>query len=377
MAFRQNLETLAAFEPNGFPFVSLYLNTQPDQHGRDDFDRFVRKEFRNRAKTYAEGSPERESFERDASRIIIYLRDKLAPSANGLAVFACAGADNYFVALQLDAPIEKHSLHVSERPHIYPLARLIDQYPRYVALVADTTKARLFVFGLGKTKRREELNNLHTKQTLAEERPQLRYRQRLHNYRLQYVKDVAHMLERAVRAEKAQHIVLAGDDVFIPLFLEQVPHYLEDKLIDVLRLDIRTPEHEVLTATMESIRENQVQTDAEKVGDLLNKYREGGLAVAGLDDTLDALLQGQVAELILGASLKEIRVDRKSLKEIPWIAATPGTLAEHVVEPRSAAVIADKLVARALSTGSGVTFIKDPILLGDIGGVGAFLRYRN
>ena len=39
------LDELAAFEPNGFPFVSLYLNMQPDQHGRDNFESFVRKEF--------------------------------------------------------------------------------------------------------------------------------------------------------------------------------------------------------------------------------------------------------------------------------------------------------------------------------------------
>jgi len=377
MSLNQQLEKLATFEPNGFPFISLYLNTQSDQHGRDDFDRFVRKEFKKRARTFADGSPELESFERDAGRINIYLRDKLKPSANGLAVFACAGANNYFEPLQLEAPIDKHALHVSERPHLYPLARLLDQYPRYVALVADTNTARLFVFGLGKTESTEELFNLNTSRTLAGERTQLRYQQRLENYRLHYIKEVAKMLERVVRDENADHIVLAGDEVFIPLLREQIPQYLTDKLIDVLRLDIRTPEHEVLRATMESLRDNNVQTDAEKVRDLLDKYREGGLAVVGLDDTLAALLQGQVDELMLSASLREISVDQKVLNEIPSISAAPDTLAKHLVEPRSAAAVADILVARALSTGSAVTFIEDPMLLGDVGGVGAVLRYRD
>jgi len=376
MSLDRQLDKLAAFEPNGFPFVSLYLNTQPDQHGRDDFDRFVRKEFRNRARTFADDSLERESFECDAGRISIYLRDKLEPSANGLAVFACAGANNYFEALQLEAPIEKHALHVSERPHLYPLARLIDQYPRYVALVADTNTARLFVFGLGKTESTKELNNLNTNRTLAGERPQLRYQQRLENYRLRYIKEVAQMLERVVREENAEHIVLAGDEVFIPLLREQITPYLKDKLIDILRLDIRTPEHEVLKATMESLRDNNIQTDAEKVRDLFDKYREGGLAVVGLDDTLDALLQWQVDELMVSASLKGISVDQKALSGIPSISATPNTIAEHLGEPRSAAAVADLLVARALSTGSAVTFIEDPTLLGHVGGVGAFLRYR-
>lgn len=47
------LDELAALEPTSYPFVSLYLNMQADQHGRDNFDGFVRKEFKARAKAFA------------------------------------------------------------------------------------------------------------------------------------------------------------------------------------------------------------------------------------------------------------------------------------------------------------------------------------
>lgn len=40
----QRLDELAAFESGGFPVVSLYLNTRPDQHGRDNFDLLHAKE---------------------------------------------------------------------------------------------------------------------------------------------------------------------------------------------------------------------------------------------------------------------------------------------------------------------------------------------
>ena len=109
----QQLDELAAFEPTEYPVVSLYLNTQADQHGRDNFESFVRKEFKARAKAFAEDSPELASFKRDAARVTTYLRDELRPSANGVAVFACAGAGNFFKAVQLDAPVNRHQLHVS------------------------------------------------------------------------------------------------------------------------------------------------------------------------------------------------------------------------------------------------------------------------
>ncbi|HSE18125.1 MAG TPA: hypothetical protein VLB46_13805 [Pyrinomonadaceae bacterium] len=42
-----------------------------------------------------------------ATRIMSCLRNELPPSANGLVIFACAGADVYFQTVQLDAPIQQ------------------------------------------------------------------------------------------------------------------------------------------------------------------------------------------------------------------------------------------------------------------------------
>jgi peptide subunit release factor 1 (eRF1) len=156
---------LSAIEPTGFPFISLYLNAQPDQHGRDNYESFVRKEFKARAKAFAEDSLEMASFRRDTARIMAYLRDELRPSANGLALFACAGAGGFFKAVQLDAPVKRHQLHVTQEPYLYPLARLIDQHPRYVALLADTNSARLFVFGLGRALSSEVVQSVKVSRT--------------------------------------------------------------------------------------------------------------------------------------------------------------------------------------------------------------------
>jgi peptide subunit release factor 1 (eRF1) len=84
-----HLDELAHFEPAGYPFISLYLNLEPDQHGRDNFESFVRKEFKAKAKSFAPESLELMSFKRDTARIESYLRNEVRPSANGLAIFAC------------------------------------------------------------------------------------------------------------------------------------------------------------------------------------------------------------------------------------------------------------------------------------------------
>jgi len=86
------LDRLAAFDPGPFAVISLYLNTQPDQNGRDHFEPFLRKELAERVRTYPASGPERESLEEDADKIRRYVGD-LQRSANGLAIFACAGAE--------------------------------------------------------------------------------------------------------------------------------------------------------------------------------------------------------------------------------------------------------------------------------------------
>ena len=76
-------------------------------------------------------------LERDLERIARYLENDVQPSANGVAIFAC-DAGELFEAVQLDAPIDEHWLYVGDQPHLYPLARLVSQYPRYAVVLADT-----------------------------------------------------------------------------------------------------------------------------------------------------------------------------------------------------------------------------------------------
>jgi peptide subunit release factor 1 (eRF1) len=376
----QIIDRLAGFEPTGLPVISLYLNAQANEHGRQDFERFLRKEFPERARTFKAHTPERESFDRDAERIEAYLRDELRPETNGVAVFACYGAGGFFEAVQTAAPVENHRLYIYNQPHLYPLARLMDQYPRYAVLVADTNRARLFVFARGKAVNRDEIQNVKTRGSQAGGWSQARYQRHTEQYHTQHAKEIADVLEGIVREDNVEHIILAGDEVIIPKLREQFPKAVADKIVDVLSLDINAPEHEVLAESMEAMREHDAQTDAEKVSQLLDAYRAGGLAVVGSTETLEALAMGQVEELIITARQQNVEGDREDVAILsdaevaePVVAGQDGAVAD--IEPDSV-IVADDLVTRARQTSARITFIEDATLLEDVGGVGALLRYR-
>ena len=372
---RDQLDRLAAFEPVDLPVISLYLDMQPDQHGRTEYDTFLRKTFADRIGTYASGTPARQSLERDVERIKAYLAADVRPSANGLAIFACDGA-NLFETLQLNVPIDDHWLFIASVPHLYPLARLNDQFPRYAALLVDTNAARLFVFSLGTTETQQQVRNVKTRKSSMGGWAQARYQRHIDNYHSQHMKEVVDILDRVVREESINQIVVSCDEIGKPLLMEELPQHLADKVIDIVRMDINAPDHEVLKGTLDALRAKDDQTDKEHVEAMLGAWRAGGLAVVGPEDTLEALQMGQVEELIISARPTAVR----RAETLPP-GTTPGPVEVDTSAPNAQLdterlKIADELVTKAQATSARIRFIENEDLLLDVGGVGALLRFK-
>jgi peptide subunit release factor 1 (eRF1) len=373
-ALRDQLERLASYTPQHVPVVSLYLSLMPDQHGRDNYDAFVRKAFAERVKAFKENSAERASLERDIERINQYLSEEVNRSSNGLALFASSGAGEFFEAVQLDAPLEDHWLFVGSVPHLYPLAKVIDQYPRYASVILDTNRARIFVFGLGSVERREQVTGEKTNRTSMGGWSQARYQRHNDNVHMSHVKEVVEILDRIVTADNIDHIIVAGDDVVVPLLKEQLPKHLQEKLVDVLSLQRNAGEDEIIEATLAVLRQKDADTDAERVQELIGAWQSGGLGVMGADSTLRALQMGQVDELLITGTPQQLGGARLPDDAAPGPVKVETSASVDTDERKLK--LADELVTRAQQTGATVRFIEDESLLKEFGGVGALLRFR-
>lgn len=108
----------------------------------------------------------------------------------------------------------------------------------------------------------------------------------------------------------------------------------------------------------------------------MNGWAAGGLGVVGPEATLDALIKGQVEELLITAMPERLR----RAQTLPP-GTSPGPVDVDTSAPNAAMdpellKLADELVTRAQQTSSRIRFIEDPELLSDVGGVGALLRFR-
>lgn len=371
---RRQLDHLTAFEPTNTPVLSLYLDLRSNEHGRRTSETFLRRAFTERPRLLH--GEARKSFERDAQRIRTFLDSELRASAEGLALFACSSHDDFFEAIQLDVALDANWLFIGSVPHLYPLMRLNAQFPRYAALVADTNSARLYVFSLGARRSAQEVTNVKTRHTVMGGMSQPRYQRHIENFHLHHAKEVIEVLDRTVRQESLNHIILACDAVARPLLLEQMPKHLADKVIDVLSMDIKAPEHQILRDTLEALRERDAETDAAQVQRMCDAWNANGLAVVGPEDTLRALEMGQVEELLISAAPSALRRP----------ASITGDMAQGTVDVDTTAVVApdetdqhrlaDHFVVHAHKSGARVRFIEDPDLLAEAGGVGALLRFR-
>jgi len=375
-AVEQLLVKLADFEPTSLPVLSIYLNLQSDQHGRTpDVQPYLDREFKSLARTWPAGTPERESFDRDEERIRAFVAGDLENAANGLAIFACSGK-NFFETIQLAAPVREHRIYVYNQPHLYQLALIDDENPRYAAVFTDANRARIFVFGLGKKLDDDQVKNKTMHRVKVGGWSQARYQRRVENAQAQHAKEVAEHLVEIVREDRISQIVMAGDSETVPVLMEHLSQEIRRMVVEGPKIANHASEQEIFSATIDTINEESARTETEKVNQLLEAYRARGLAVVGPEATLEALANGQVDELLLSKLLERtneepVLIDPVIAPEIPD--ASGGTESD---QPREAS-LPDLLVTKATQTSAAITFIEDSTLLESVGGVGAILRWRN
>ena len=175
---------------------------------------------------------------------------------------------------------------------------------------------------------------------------QARYQRHAKNFHLHHMKEVVEVLDKMVRDEKLERIVVGCDQTAKPRFMELLPKHLAETIVDVMPLEMKTPDHEVLAETLDALRQHDAATDLEHVEQMLGAWRAGGLAVVGPEATLKALSMGQVEELLISD------VDPETMKP------------------------SGELVAGAHKNGARVRIIEDGALLSEVGGVGALLRFK-
>ena len=160
---------------------------------------------------------------------------------------------------------------------------------------------------------------------------------------------------------------IGGDGVIVPLLTKHLSPRVSELVVDILPIDIRAAENEIQKATMESLRDDNVHTDAEKVRELLDRHAASRTGRARPQRHAQGVTCGQVDELILSAMPQEFSDAGTPEQRSRFFTGAPDGLRASWSEA------VGLLVNNAIRTRAAISFIEDPELLKGVGGAGAFL----
>lgn len=348
---RDLLRQLAAFEPDDALVLSIYLDMRPHTTGENPAIRTARivlkDRFRQIEKTLLPRGAALDNFRIDANRVQRYLDEHAAPWLQGVAIFAC-NSHQLFEVIETGVPFEDQVV-LEPVPDLFQLARLVDEQETAVVALVDTNTTRLFVTRSGfleevagpdddpfgyRMRNTGMLNHKH-------------YQRHVQNQREAFAREAATALENLVKQEDAKRVILAGDAVAIPLLHQALSPQLEPLVYEeVLRLDIRTPRHQVLREIEPILEAEEQESSHSRADQLVEAIRAQGLGVIGPQETRDALEQGAGDVLVLA---EEAPLDEQER---------------------------NNLVRLATLSNAEVDLVKGHEILQQMGGVGALLRYR-
>jgi hypothetical protein len=334
------------------PVLSVYLDWRPEAHGERPGARAARVLLRDRLHEIEQAFWPRgaayDAAQADAARIERYLDEQAAPSAEGLAIFAC-GPLGLFETLEAGVPFQTEVTALA-MPNLYPLARLLDDQEAAVVVVADSNTARLFVSQRGLLREMKGLNEdpkffRAVKGAVAMD--QAHYQRYAQTQRRHFAEDVAQQIDKLVKESDAAQVILAGDDSTTAMLKAALtPDVLPITQAIPLHMAIDTPRDEVWEEVEPIMRAVEAEQERTVIERLLSEALAGRLGVVGLEQTRAALEMGQVDTLVM-------------LADAPL---TP--------ERRS------ELISLASQSDAETQIVEASPELARLGGVGALLRYR-
>jgi peptide chain release factor subunit 1 len=288
-----------------------------------------------------------------------------------VACFSCL-AENFWRAYPLLVPVND-AVFVGHRAYLKPLSDLWDQYERFGVVSIDKEGARLFVYQLGALEDTAGTLGTEVKRHKqggwgADKLQRHEDEEAKHN-----LKEAAALADSFMRQHKVGRVVLSGSEDNLALFRELLPRSLQDKVVGHISVDMNASPNEVWERAFEVALAADLRAESELLDQVITVASKGGAATLGLADTLVAMQEGRVYQLL-------VDIDYHAPG---YLCGNCGAITDQ--ERETCPYCGHKLTAtddavnlaiqRAVNAGLRVTVLDHDPRIADAGHIAAVLRY--
>ncbi|MCF6191644.1 MAG: host attachment protein [Candidatus Hydrothermae bacterium] len=392
---KSRLESLIALNASPYWVTSLYLSLSPGMRNGGQYlihYKTMAKEARERVKGRDLPPEVRDSLLADLDRMETFLSaPQNLKGMRGVALFSVSGRD-VFEVFSLPR-VYRNRLVQDATPFVRQLRALVEAFRPTVVALVDRNSARLFRLGLERIHEIADyfypgsaMPKFHEDEGPASRGRQMGssrlpahgygehgYHRKIELHLHKHYQHVARKLFEHLQDTHFERLIIGGPKGEIEAFQEYLHSYLRERLVGVIHLDVHhTPPAELQEKVQEILEEAELQEEVR----LVREWEENlgnGLAVEGVEATLQALNLGQVRIFFLNDQYAHpgyrcpegyLGLEEKDLEGF-----CPG----EVVPVED---LADDALELALQIGAEVQVLRSPEARERIPTMAATLRYR-
>jgi peptide subunit release factor 1 (eRF1) len=272
-------------------------------------------------------------------------------------------------------------VRVNDRPHVKPLADLLDSYGGYGVVLVDKQGARLFHFHLGQLMEQEGVVGEDVRRIKSGGGTQASGRRGGAPGRTKHVDEVA---ERNMRSaadfaarffmdKQIRRILIGGTEGNVAFFRSQLPKSWQSLTVGTFPISMTASHAEVMERALEEAQAAERRREARLIDAVVTAAAKDQAGVIGLDDTLQAVHEGRVQVLVVSEGYREpgYRCKGCGYITVQKLEACPFCQNEFTGIPDAV----ELAVRRVMRDGGEVEVLHDNEDLAERGNIGALLRY--
>lgn len=350
------------------PVLSVYLNVDPSD--AKNLNQGYLTRFKTAVRKIAEALAHDEAALGQFRTVAALVGKELAeyePDTKALAIFQMPYGLNWRCAVRV--PV-REAVEWAPSPMLEPMVEMLDEHERYGVALVDRGRARLFAAHLGDIEEMADLfggDVMRHRTTGTDHRwSERNFQRRADDHAGHHAREVARSLAEADREYGFDRILLLGCEEACEMVAAELSRRLERKLVGSAAMPMTATPDEVLRTIEAKHAEVERAEEFDLVGRMVTAAAKRGPAVAGLQETVNALGQGRIRELVVSGNYHP-HWDELA-EPAPWL---------HQVDDASEDLL-ERVLDHTAGSGGRIELVWGQAadrLDREGGGIGAILRY--